>query len=579
MTGQIFPAPPQKSIAKLRYLRKRIRINLWMATLLTATMGVVNLLSAVTPGLPARRNWLELFFPFSIRAGGHLFAAIAGFALLLLSINLLRRKRVAWWLTIGLLIVSIVSHLIKGLDYEECILATLLLAQLFLMRRVFTAQSDRPSIAQGLRVLIGAVLFTLAYGTAGFYILDGHFKVDGQLSNFGFVQSLLQTLAMFFTEDNAGLEPQGRFANFFADSIYIVGAVTLTFALLMLLRPVLLRNDSTTRANYQRARQIIDQHGQTSLARLALLNDKVYYFSPTGQSVVAYVAKGRAAISLGDPIGPATDRQETLVAFCEFCDRNDWFPTFYEVLPENLPLYDALGFQRVQIGEEAIVDLKTFTLKGKANQNLRTACNRLTKTGHTVQVYQPPISDELIQSLKPVSDEWLRAKQGAEKRFSIGWFDRDYLRNCFMGVVYDSGGRIVAFANLLSGYNRLEVTVDLMRHRQEIEKGTMDFLFVSLFQSLQSLGYEAFNFSLSPLAGVGQTPDSQRIEKGLNYFFEHLNQFYNFKGLHQFKEKFQPRWEPRYLVYPSLATLPDVAVGLVRADAGDRLLDYLKPDT
>jgi phosphatidylglycerol lysyltransferase len=542
-------------------------------------MGVVNLLSAVTPSLPARRDLLELFLPFYIRAGGRVFAAIAGFALLLLAVNLLRRKRVAWWLTVGLLIISILSHLIKGLDYEECILASVLLGQLFLMRQVFTAQSDRPSIAQGIRVLIGAVFFTLAYGTAGFYILDGHFKVDGKLTNFSFRQSVWQTLSMFFVEDDAGLEPQGRFADFFADSIYIVGAATLAFALFMLLRPVLLRSDSTTRAERQRSRQIIQQYGQTSLARLALLNDKIYYFSPTGQSVIAYVAKGRAAIALGDPIGPAADRQETIVTFSEFCDRNDWFPVFYEVLPDNLPLYDALGFQRVQIGEDAIVDLNTFSLKGKANQNLRTACNRLTKTGHTVQVYKPPISDELIQQIKPVSDEWLRAKQGSEKQFSIGWFDRDYLRECFIGVVYDAGGRIVAFANLLSDYNQPEVTVDLMRHRQQIEKGTMDFLFVSLLQYFQKFNYERFSFSLSPLAGVGRTPEAQRIEKGLNYFFEHFNQFYNFKGVHQFKEKFQPRWEPRYLIYPKLRHLPDIAVGLVRADSGDRLLDYLKPDT
>ncbi|WP_432813665.1 phosphatidylglycerol lysyltransferase domain-containing protein [Pantanalinema sp. GBBB05] len=576
MAQQMSPNRSRKSIKKPR---QRTQISLWLATLLTAMMGIVNLLSAVTPSLPERRDWLELFFPFSIRASGRVFAAIAGFALLLLAINLSRRKRVAWWLTIGLLIISIVSHLIKGLDYEECILASILIVQLILMRQVFTAQSDRPSIAQGIRMLIGSVLFTLAYGTAGFYILDGHFKVDGQPMNFGFISSILQTLAMFFTEDNAGLEPQGRFAEFFADSIYTVGGVTLTFALFMLLRPVLLRHSAANQADYQRARQIIDQHGQTSLARLSLLNDKTYYFSPSRQSVVAYVAKGRAAIALGEPIGPITDRQETVVAFGEFCDRNDWFPVFYEVLPESLPLYDELGFQRVQIGEEAIIDLKTFNLKGKANQNLRTACNRLTKTGHTVQVYQPPISDDLIHSLKPVSEEWLRAKQGSEKRFSIGWFDRDYLRNCFIGVVYDSGGRLVAFTTLLSGYNQLEVTVDLMRHRQEAENGTMDFLFVSLAQRFQQLGYEGFNFSLSPLAGVGTTPDAQRIEKGLNYFFEHLNQFYNFKGLHQFKEKFQPRWEPRYLVYPRLADLPDIAVGLVRADSGDRLLDYLKPGT
>lgn len=561
----------------LGQLPQRTQIGLWIVALLTALMGVINLLSAVTPSLPYRREILKIFFPFYVRSGGRVFAALAGFVLIVLAANLLRRKRIAWLLTIALLILSIISHLVKGLDYEECILAAIVLGQLILMRDVFTAQSDKPSIAQGVQVLLGSIVFTLAYGTAGFYILDGRFLVDGNPVNFGFFAAILQTLAMFFTEDNAGLQPQGRYAEFFANSIYIVGAVTLAFALFMLLRPVLLRGDPASQAERQNATAIIDQYGQSSLARLALLSDKSYYFSPTGKTVVAYVAKGRAAIALGDPIGPETDRAEAVMGFKQFCDRNDWFPVFYEAIPEQLPLYQSFGFQFIQIGEEAIVDLKVFNMKGKANQNLRTAINRLSKTGHTFQLYTAPISDELIQQLKPVSDEWLHSKQGSEKRFSIGWFDYDYLRQSQIGVVYDPNGKVIAFADLLSGYNRQEVTVNLMRHRADVEKGTMDFLFVSMIQHFQKLDYDGFNFSLSPLAGVGQSPEAQRVEKGLNYFFEHLNQFYNFKGLHQFKEKYQPRWEPRYLVYPSVTVLPDVAVGLVRADSGDRLLDYINP--
>jgi len=82
---------------------------------------------------------------------------------------------------------------------------------------------------------------------------------------------------------------------------------------------------------------------------------------------------------------------------------------------------------------------------------------------------------------------------------------------------------------------------------------------------------------LSPLAGVGETPTSPRLEKVLRYLYEHLNQFYNFKGLHEFKEKFHPRWEPRYFVYPGVAVLPEVVVALIRADSSDRILDYFKP--
>ncbi len=552
---------------------KRTQIGLWTAALLTGLVGVVNLLSSVTPNLPGRTALLKEFFPFEIRAGGHLFAAITGFVLLTLATNLLRRKRVAWLLTIGLLIVSIISHLVKGLDYEESLLCGVLLIQLLLMRNVFTAQSDRPSIAQGIRVLIAALLFTLAYGTAGFYLLDQHYQV-----NFSLTEALLQTLAMFFTEDNAGLQPKTRFADFFADSIYIVGAVTVGYALLMLLRPVLLRDTPDSRERKQ-AITIIEQYGRSSLARFTLFDDKAYYFSPSGQSVIAYVAKGRGAIALGDPIGSVEDTKEVIIGFQQFCDRNDWYPAFYQTLPDHLELYQELGFRVLRIGEEAIVDLHSFSLKGKANQNFRNYTNRLTKAGYQVKFYQPPISDKLLQELRTVSDEWLKLMQGAEKKFSVGWFDNDYLRECEIATVETADGYITAFANIVPEYQINEITIDLMRHRTEVESGTMDFLFISMFGHFKELGYDGFNLGLSALSGVGETPGSPRLEKGLHYLYEHLNKFYNFKGLHAYKEKFHPRWEPRYLVYPSFVALPSVVVALIRADSGDRLLDYFKPDT
>lgn len=217
-------------------LARPTQIGVWATALLTALLGLVNLWSAVTPGLPHRVAWLQEFLPVEVRIGAHLFAALSGFFLLLLAANLLRRKRVAWWLTLGLVVISIISHLLKGLDYEEGLLSLVLLLQLLWLRPVFTAQSDRPSIIQGLRVLLGALLFTLAYGTLGFWLLDTHYATP-----FSLTEAVGQTLAMFFTADNGGLQPTTRFGRHFADSIYVVGTVTLLYAAWMLFRPVIFR--------------------------------------------------------------------------------------------------------------------------------------------------------------------------------------------------------------------------------------------------------------------------------------------------------------------------------------------------
>ena len=550
---------------------KKNKLGLIIIALLTGLVGILNLVSAVTPGIPTRVAIIQEFYPFEVRAGSHIFAAISGFILLTLALRLWHRKRVAWLLTTGLVIISIISNLLKGLDIEETIPALILLVLLFALRQQFTALSDRPSVAQGVRVLLGALLFTLAYGTTGFLLMEKQYTTQ-----FNFSQAIIQTLAIFFTTDNAGLEPTTRFGEFFITSLYVIATSSLIYAFWMLLRPVILRVGGTETEREQ-AKTIIEQYGRSSLAHFCLLPDKNYYFSPSGQTVIAYVPKGRGAIALGDPIGEPEDFKDAIIGYQEFCDRNDWYPAFYQTFSDYIDLYKSLGFKAVKIGEEAIVDLHNFSTQGKAGRNLRNALNRFHKLGYQVKCWQPPIDDERLDKLKIISDEWLNEVQGSEKQFSLGWFDYDYLRGCAIATVESDSGEIIAFANIIPEYQLNEITVDLMRKRQQTEHGVMEFLFISLFQRYKELNYDSFNLGLSALSGLRENPASPRLEGGLDYLYQHLNRFYNFQGLRSFKNKFNPRWQSRYLIYPSLATLPDVVVALIRADSGDRLWDYFRP--
>jgi len=554
------------AIQRLRTFKpnRRTLTETWgvrFAAILVALMGVVNLLSAVTPSLADRMRALETFSPLMVVRGGHLTAALGGFALLALSLSLLRRKYVAWLLTILTLAVSIISHLIKGLDYEEALLAAALMVMLILMRRHFYARSDRPSVRQGLLMLVRALIFTLAYGVAGFYLLDRHYSV-----NFGFWAALRQTVVMFTQFYDPGLTPTTHFGRFFAGSIYVIGASTFGFALFMLLRPVFLR-DETTDADRERAKKIVENYGRSSLARCLLFDDKCYFFTPGG-SVIGYAMAGRTAVALGDPVGPGEDLLPAIQAFQELCKRNDWMPVFYQTLPDTLQAYKTAGFDAISAGEEGVVELATFSIEGKEGKPMRNALNKLTKAGHNFQVYDPPITDELLDELRSISEEWLTMMHGSEKSFSLGWFDDEYIRTSPIAVVQTQEGWISAFANLVPEYQLNECTIDLMRRRKEIENGTMDFLFVSLFQWAKEKGYDGFNLGLSALYGVGEHSDDPVVEKAMHYIYEHVDQFYNFKGLHEFKEKFHPLWSPRYLIYPGTANLMQSWVAVTQANSG-----------
>jgi phosphatidylglycerol lysyltransferase len=581
--GLTFWLPLGIGFVLLRRLRsfgakETVRTEAWgvrLVALLTAVMGVIDVLSGLTPTIHNRLVILEQYSPFGVDIGGHLSSVLAGFALLLLANGLWRRKRLAWALTITILIISVPVHLFKGLDYEEAALGAALAIWLIYLRPHFHARSDTPSIRQGLMILLVALVFTLAYGVLGFYLLDRHFLVNNQRVSFSLWGALRQTVVMFTQFYNPGLIPTTRFARYFAGSIYIVSAVTLGYALLMLIRPVLV-HQGTTSEERQKARQIVEAYGCTSLARLLLLNDKLYYFSQAG-SVIGYVVEGRIALVLGDPIGPATDVAACISSFAAFCTRNDWQPAYYQVLPDNLKAYQALGYHTLCIGNEAIVDLSNFSIAGGDKKNIRTGVNRMRKLGYQADVLQPPHSETLLVELRQISDEWLTSVKGTEKRFSLGWFDEDYLNSTPVIVIRSPQGYIDAFANILPEYQANEVGIDLMRHRPLAEKGQMDFLFVSLFEWAKEQGYATYNMGLSGLSGIGEKPADPAIERALHYVYEHVNQFYNFKGLHEFKGKFDPRWSPRYLVYPNITSLPAVTIAMMRADSGTDLLGgYLK---
>ena len=298
----------EKSLSKNKRTLHLEKLGVQISALLTALMGIVNLSSAVQPALSSRLAVIETIIPLEVRHGSRITSALAGFGLLLLATSLWRRKQVAWLSTLALLVISILSHLVKGLDFEESSLSLAVFLLLILLRNSFHAESDRPSIRQGLYALAAAFGFTLAYGTIGFYLLDRHFSV-----RFSVMEAVRQTAVMFTEFYDPGLLPITGFGRYFADSIYTIGLVTISFAAFMFIRPVLVRQPATAE-DHARAEEIVKKYGRTALARAALFDDKSYFFG-SDETVISYAARGRGAIVLGDPIGPPDQIADVIVRF------------------------------------------------------------------------------------------------------------------------------------------------------------------------------------------------------------------------------------------------------------------------
>jgi phosphatidylglycerol lysyltransferase len=104
--------------------------------------GVVLLFSSAAP-IDTARLWIAgSLLPLPLLEASHFLGSVIGILLLLLARGLQRRLRTAWMITVGLLGLGVMSALLKGFDWQEAGLLTILLLALLPARREFTRTSS-----------------------------------------------------------------------------------------------------------------------------------------------------------------------------------------------------------------------------------------------------------------------------------------------------------------------------------------------------------------------------------------------------------------------------------------------------
>jgi len=266
-------------------------------------------------------------------------------------------------------------------------------------------------------------------------------------------------------------------------------------------------------------------------------------------------------------VGPENERKDLVWRFRELCGRHGGIPVFYEVGRENLYLYLDMGLTPLKIGEEARVPLPEFTLEGGRGKGLRNVHARILREGAAFAVVPAADVPPLLPQLRAISDAWLLSKNTREKRFSLGYFNEAYLAE-FPCAFVKKDGAIIAFASIWTGAGREEVSIDLMRQVPDSVRGTMEFLFVEIMLWGKKQGYRWFNLGMAPLSGLEDRAVAPLWNRLGAQLFRHGEHFYNFRGLRQFKEHFDPQWEPKYLVSPRGFLLPRVLANLASLISG-----------
>jgi phosphatidylglycerol lysyltransferase len=506
--------------------------------------GIILLFSGSLPAAEGRMALLRDILPLPAIEFSHFLASLAGALLLLFARSIQRRINIAYYMTVFLLVFGVVFSLLKGFDYEEAIILSLILLaflpcykEFYRKSAIFSRRFELYWVA-----LIAAVILCSVW--IGFFSYR-HIEYSNQL----WWRFAIHGDAPRFLRATLG-----------------VVIVILWYAAAKLLLPFKPRKQMLLAEIEQDAKRIINDSPRTG-ANLALLGDKQFLLNDEKNAFIMYSVSGKSWIALSDPVGPQEEWDELLWKFKELCDYYDGWPVFYQIENTHLDLYLDLGMNFIKLGEEARLKLNDFSLDGAENKNLRYSHNRIQKLGYEFEIIQPGQLGPILEKLEAISDSWLKEKKTREKRFSLGSFSREYISN-FPVAIVRRGNEIMAFANILRTGQKEELSADLMRHSADCTGGIMDYLFAEILLWGKEQGYEWFNLGMAPLSGLTDNALSPLWHKFGTLVFRHGEYFYNFKGLRQYKQKFNPIWQSRYIACPKGLMLPRILTNLASLISG-----------
>jgi phosphatidylglycerol lysyltransferase len=532
-----------------------------LPAVLIFVLGIVNIISVLTPAMPERLRLLKDYLFVDFVSFSNSFVFITGLFLLVTAAFMLRGLRTAWWFAVGLSIISVFGHITKGIDYEEATIALLIIGSLIGTRKQYYVKTNPRLGTVGLQTAMLSMAAVMLYGVVGFYFLDKrHFHID-----FNIYQSFWYTLQNFFLIGNSDLIPRDAFARDFIYLIKISGFASISFLVYSLVRPYVFKITPTDEER-SRAKSLSQQFGNSALDFFKTYSDKFIYAPPDINAYISYRVSRNFAVVLENPVAENIQEMKKCVSsFGNYCYENGLKEIYYRVPKESLSVYFELSKKSLFLGQEGVVDLNSFSLEGGEKKSIRNALNKIREQGYTTHINTPPLRDGLIQKLKAVSDEWLRLTGRDEIIFSQGMFVESEIKEQTVISIENHEEKIIAFLNIIPDYVKNEGTYDLLRKTADAPNGIMDHILVELFKYFKANGIRYVNLGFAPMSGLDDPHNF--TEKSMKFAYEKIRSFSHYKGQRDYKEKFNPQWNDKFLIYSNdydLLQVPGVLTKVIK---------------
>jgi len=532
---------------------------------LTALAGIVNIASALTPDIHWRGHLLLNLEGVEALQVFHALALPAGGALLLVAPYLLKRRRRAMQVAVALLVGIGLVNLLKGLDYEECAFGWIVALLLLAGRRQFTVIHAPVTLRSAIwRVpLLGALGVALV--SFAEWATSGRPKFDVIIDESTALMRFKHGPVRF---DNHTLRAFGDVVSFqwMPLAIHFLEISTLLGMAYVLFRPLAAPSAWPSGPVRRRAAQIVRQHGQDTLSFFKLRPDKHYYFNADRTAFAGYRVEAGTLLLSGDPVGPPDKLADLLLELHQFARSRGLKLGAVGASAKLVELYETLGLHSLYIGDEAIVEVANFSLEGRPIRKVRQSVSRLTKAGYSSQLATPAeIDGDTREQMRGVLEAGRIGKD--ERGFSMcmdGVACTNQQDTLFV-LARDGEGTLRGVLHFVPCYGRSAMSLSIMRRDPSTPNGLMEFLIVSAIEHMRERGVQELSLNFAALTKCIREPQNL-FERVLGRTASALDRYLQVESLYRFNVKFNPRWEPRYLVYEGRLGLVRAAVGAMWAE-------------
>jgi len=518
--------------------------------------AAANIASAVTPDVPARARLLRRLEPVVVPSLAHAAALVVGGALAVVGLYLLKRRRRALQCALVLLVVVGCLDVLKGLDFEEAVLSWSCAGLLWWGRDAFVVHHD--PIRRLARLWLVPALWGAAVALAALALWGS----TGWHARFPDVARETGALLVWST----GPLPIAGDLRWLPLGVGALGLSALLASAAVFFRPLAVPRRPADDEARRAAFRLVRTHGRDTLAFFKLRRDTSLFFSSDRSAFVAYKVSGRILLASGDPVGEAQSLPRLLSELCEFAERRGLALGAIGAGEDLLGLYREAGLQALYIGDEAIVDTRSFSLDGRAIRKVRQSVNRLTAAGYSTDVCSPGDLDEAtLDQLERVSSSW---RQGTPERgFAMAMDDLAcaHFRDTTVVTARDVHGTVRGFLHLVPTYGRKAMSLSRMRRDRDTPNGLMEYLVVRAIDELRARDVEEISLNFAAFARWMHAPRN-RAERELGRVVAIGNPMFQIESLYRFNAKFSPRWVPRYLLYERALDLPRIGLAAMRVE-------------